>query len=49
MQEAINLTNFLASGDLNAQLSTMYSDELSGLFQAYNKMSINLNATILEV
>lgn len=49
LNEAIDVANILAAGNLRTQVSTAYHDEFGLLFKSLSQMNINLKATVLDV
>ena len=49
VNDAINVANTLAAGDLRAKISTDYKDEFGLLFKSLSQMSVNLKSTVRDV
>ena len=49
LNEAIDVANTLAAGDLRTKISSTYTDEFGLLFKSLAQMNINLKATVLDV
>ncbi|MCW5618581.1 MAG: HAMP domain-containing protein, partial [Nitrosomonas sp.] len=49
LNEAIDVANILAAGNLRTQVPTAYHDEFGLLFKSLSQMNINLKATVLDV
>lgn len=49
LQQAIDIANKLAGGDLTHKFSVNRSDEFGELLQALSQMGVNLRATVLDV
>lgn len=49
LNDAVDVANTLAAGNLGAKVSTDYHDEFSLLFKALSQMNLNLKATVLDI
>jgi aerotaxis receptor len=49
LNDAIDVTNTLAAGNLGARVSAAYHDEFGLLFKSLSQMNLNLKATILDI
>jgi aerotaxis receptor len=49
LNDAVDVTNTFAAGNLGARISAAYHDEFGLLFKSLSQMNLNLKATILDI